>query len=91
MNFKSHVIQHGHSFSFDRLSCAPQCLDRPSGKVYSWYEAYTALTRHITLDKSGWVAGEVLMPKVPVLGGATGLVGQALTRVLVKHGWQVET
>ncbi|GHU98651.1 hypothetical protein [Candidatus Desulfovibrio trichonymphae] len=28
------------------------------------------------------------MPKVPVLGGATGLVGQALTRVLAKHGFK---
>ncbi|MDR0815823.1 MAG: dTDP-4-dehydrorhamnose reductase [Desulfovibrio sp.] len=31
------------------------------------------------------------MPKALVLGGATGLVGQALTCVLAKRGWQVET
>ena len=36
-------------------------------------------------------AGEVQMAKALVLGGATGLLGQALTRVLTERGWQVET
>ena len=31
------------------------------------------------------------MAKALVLGGATGLLGQALTRVLTERGWQVET
>jgi dTDP-4-dehydrorhamnose reductase len=34
---------------------------------------------------------EILMPNALVLGGATGLVGQALYRVLTTRGWQVET
>ena len=36
-------------------------------------------------------AGEVQMAKALVLGGVTGLLGQALTRVLTERGWQVET
>ena len=31
------------------------------------------------------------MAKALVLGGATGLLGQALVRVLSHRGWQVET
>ena len=36
-------------------------------------------------------AREVQMAKALVLGGATGLLGLALTRVLTERGWQVET
>ena len=36
-------------------------------------------------------AGEVQMARALVLGGVTGLLGQALTRVLTERGWQVET
>ena len=35
--------------------------------------------------------GGVRMAKALILGGATGLLGQALVHVLSARGWQVET